>query len=354
MAASTRRASCARLSARAEALRRAARRGGRHQHLLRRRHAVADGSLRPSPRSSRRIARALDRRAPMPRSRSRPIRPASRRSAFAGYRAAGVNRVSLGVQALDDASLKSLGRHAHGRRGACRARHRQAQFRARVVRPDLCAAGTDGAAAWRDELDARADPRRRPPLALSAHHRGQARRSPRCTLPALSRIPDGEQAEAFYLLTQELCDAAGLPSYEVSNHARPGPESRHNLLYWRGHDYAGVGPGAHSRITQRRTPKHAHRRPTSPRKPGCKQVAASGHGIEQRRAPERRRTLPTNICSWACASAEGIDRDAAQSHRWAAVSTTRGCSSSRPQGLVKRTPGPAAGDRHRAASCSTG
>ena len=63
------------------------------------------------------------------------------------------------------------------------------------------------------------------------------------------KVPGGAKAEAFYLLTQELCDAAGLPSYEVSNHARPGAESRHNLLYWRGHDYAGVGPGAHSRIT---------------------------------------------------------------------------------------------------------
>jgi oxygen-independent coproporphyrinogen-3 oxidase len=63
------------------------------------------------------------------------------------------------------------------------------------------------------------------------------------------RIPDSEQASDLYRLTQELCEAAGLPAYEVSNHARPGSESRHNLLYWRGHDYAGIGPGAHSRIT---------------------------------------------------------------------------------------------------------
>jgi oxygen-independent coproporphyrinogen-3 oxidase len=61
--------------------------------------------------------------------------------------------------------------------------------------------------------------------------------------------PGGDAAHAMYLLTQELCETAGLPAYEVSNHARPGSESRHNLLYWRGHDYAGVGPGAHSRIT---------------------------------------------------------------------------------------------------------
>ena len=62
-------------------------------------------------------------------------------------------------------------------------------------------------------------------------------------------MPDGDEAQAQYLLTQELCEAAGLPAYEVSNHARPGSESRHNLLYWRGHDYAGIGPGAHGRIT---------------------------------------------------------------------------------------------------------
>ena len=93
------------------------------------------------------------------------------------------------------------------------------------------------------------------------------------------RVPGGAKAEAFYLLTQELCDAAGLPSYEVSNHARPGAESRHNLLYWRGHDYAGVGPGAHSRIT-RDGIKHAIAVRKSP-EAWLDAVATSGHGIEQ-------------------------------------------------------------------------
>ena len=92
-------------------------------------------------------------------------------------------------------------------------------------------------------------------------------------------MPEGAKAEAFYLLTQELCDAAGLPSYEVSNHARPGAESRHNLLYWRGHDYAGVGPGAHSRIT-RDGIKHAIAVRKSP-EAWLDAVATSGHGIEQ-------------------------------------------------------------------------
>ena len=63
------------------------------------------------------------------------------------------------------------------------------------------------------------------------------------------RVPKGETARSMYLATQELCEAAGLPAYEISNHAVPGAESRHNSVYWRGHDYAGVGAGAHARIT---------------------------------------------------------------------------------------------------------
>ena len=98
-------------------------------------------------------------------------------------------------------------------------------------------------------------------------------------MPAGSlRIPDGEQASELYCLTQELCEAAGLPAYEVSNHARPGSESRHNLLYWRGHDYAGVGPGAHSRITTGGA-KRAMSAIKSP-EAWLTQVEASGRGFD--------------------------------------------------------------------------
>ncbi len=85
-------------------------------------------------------------------------------------------------------------------------------------------------------------------------------------------------AREFYLLTQELCEAAGLPAYEVSNHARPGSESRHNLIYWRGHDYAGIGAGAHSRITidGKRRALSAIKSPEAWREA----VEASGHGLE--------------------------------------------------------------------------
>jgi oxygen-independent coproporphyrinogen-3 oxidase len=90
-------------------------------------------------------------------------------------------------------------------------------------------------------------------------------------------IPNGAQACALYLLTQELCEAAGLPAYEISNHAKPGSESRHNLLYWRGHDYAGIGPGAHSRISACGT-KRALSALKSP-EGWLAEVEAQGHGL---------------------------------------------------------------------------
>jgi oxygen-independent coproporphyrinogen-3 oxidase len=91
-------------------------------------------------------------------------------------------------------------------------------------------------------------------------------------------VPEGGEARAMYLLTQELCEAAGFPAYEISNHARPGSESRHNLIYWRGHDYAGMGPGAHSRVTVRGA-KRAFSTIKLP-EAWLAQVEASGRGIE--------------------------------------------------------------------------
>jgi putative oxygen-independent coproporphyrinogen III oxidase len=196
---------------------------------------------------------------------------------FAGYRAAGVNRVSLGIQSLDDASLKSLGRmhtSAEALAALAIAKH---NFE-RVSFDLIYARQGQELQAWRDELT-RA-------LAHAQDHLSlyQLTIEPGTPFAALHAsgalaIPEGEQAEAFYLLTQELCHSAGLPSYEVSNHARPGAESRHNLLYWRGHDYAGLGPGAHSRITQGDC-KHAIAIRKSP-EAWLESVTTSGHGIEQ-------------------------------------------------------------------------
>jgi oxygen-independent coproporphyrinogen-3 oxidase len=195
---------------------------------------------------------------------------------FAGYRAAGVNRVSLGIQSLDDASLKSLGR-MHTSAEALAALAIAKQKFERVSFDLIYARQGQELHAWRDEL-ARALTHAQDHLSL--YQLTIEEGTPFAALHASGAltVPDGEKAEAFYLLTQELCDAAGLPVYEVSNHARPGAESRHNLLYWRGHDYVGVGPGAHSRITQ--DGKHAIAIRKSP-EAWLESVATSGHGIEQ-------------------------------------------------------------------------
>lgn len=166
---------------------------------------------------------------------------------FAGYRAAGVNRLSLGVQALDDASLKALGRQ-HSADEALAALDLAKRHFGRISFDLIYAREGQTARAWREELG-RA-------LHHAADHLSLYQLTIEPGTPFAARheagtlhTPNGAEARAQYLLTQELCEAAGLPAYEVSNHARAGSESRHNLLYWRGCDYAGVGPGAHSRIS---------------------------------------------------------------------------------------------------------
>ena len=167
---------------------------------------------------------------------------------FRGYRDAGVNRVSLGVQALDDADLRRLGRR-HDVAQALTAVEVAREAFERVSFDLIYARQHQTAAAWRAELG-RA-------LAMGPDHLslyqltiedgtafGARHRAGR--LPGL---PDEDRGADLYEITQDLCDAAGLPAYEVSNHARPGAESRHNLLYWRGGDWAGIGPGAHGRLT---------------------------------------------------------------------------------------------------------
>jgi oxygen-independent coproporphyrinogen-3 oxidase len=196
---------------------------------------------------------------------------------FAGYRAAGVNRVSLGVQSLDDASLTSLGRKHTSEEALAALAIAKKNFE-RVSFDLIYARQGQELQAWREELN-RALTHAQDHLSL--YQLTIEEGTPFAALHAAGAltVPEGAKAEAFYLVTQELCEAAGLPSYEVSNHARPGAESRHNLLYWRGHDYAGVGPGAHSRITLDGI-KHAIAVRKSP-EAWLEAVATSGHGIEQ-------------------------------------------------------------------------
>ena len=194
---------------------------------------------------------------------------------FAGYASAGVNRLSLGVQALDDASLKALGRQ-HSAQEALAALALAKRHFERVSFDLIYAREGQSARAWADELQQA--------LGFAADHLSLYQLTIEEGTPFAARheagtlhIPNGARARALYLLTQELCEAAGLPAYEVSNHARPGAESRHNLLYWRGHDYAGIGPGAHSRITASGT-KRALSAIKSPE--GWRaEVEARGHGL---------------------------------------------------------------------------
>ncbi|MCS0502497.1 radical SAM family heme chaperone HemW [Ancylobacter mangrovi] len=165
---------------------------------------------------------------------------------FRGYRAAGVNRVSLGVQALDDAALRALGRmhsaeEALAAVAVARAAFERVSFDLIYARPE------QSPAEWGAEL-ARA-------IAegcehLSLYQLTIEEGTPFAALHRAGRLvtPDGERARALWDVTQEVTAAAGLPAYEISNHARPGAESRHNLLYWRYGEYAGIGPGAHGRI----------------------------------------------------------------------------------------------------------
>jgi len=165
---------------------------------------------------------------------------------FRGYRAAGVNRVSLGVQSLDDAALKFLGRLHTAEEALAAVTVARANF-PRISFDLIYARPEQTRAAWRAEL-ARA-------LAEGSEHLSLYQLTIEADTPfaALHRsgklqTPDSDAARALWDITQESCEAAGLPAYEISNHARAGAECRHNLVYWRYGDYVGVGPGAHGRI----------------------------------------------------------------------------------------------------------
>ncbi|MES0884727.1 radical SAM family heme chaperone HemW [Roseibium sp. SCP14] len=166
---------------------------------------------------------------------------------FKGYRSAGVNRVSLGVQSLIDRDLKLLGRlhDAQTARAAietARATFPRLSFDMIYARPGQTPEG------WAEELNEA--------IALAADHLSLYQLTieegtPFHTLYHAGKLkmPDPDLGAVFYELTQDVTADAGMPAYEVSNHARPGAECRHNLVYWRYGDYVGVGPGAHGRLT---------------------------------------------------------------------------------------------------------
>ncbi len=196
---------------------------------------------------------------------------------FRGYRTAGVNRVSVGVQALEEADLKALGRQ-HTPDEALAAFKLAAKIFPRVSFDMIYARPQQTLEKWRSELT-----------------RALGEQQGHMSLYQLTIEPDTRYADLFdagkliiptddlsadlYDLTQELTDKAGLPCYEISNHAKPSHESQHNLLYWRYGEYVGVGPGAHGRLVDGATTfaTATEKYPETWRK----LVQTQGHGLVQ-------------------------------------------------------------------------
>ena len=187
---------------------------------------------------------------------------------FAGFAQAGVNRLSLGVQSLDPTTLKFLGR-GHDRTEAVAAITTSQKLFRRTSFDLIYARPGQSLAAWRDELDEALD--------FAGEHLSlyQLTIEPGTAFHTQARVgklemPDDETTAALFEMTQDRLAARGLAAYEISNHARPKAECRHNLVYWRYQDYLGIGPGAHGRITsggvkyatrQRRLPENWLKQP---------------------------------------------------------------------------------------------
>jgi oxygen-independent coproporphyrinogen-3 oxidase len=195
---------------------------------------------------------------------------------FAALRDAGVNRVSVGVQSLDPAALRLLGRQHSAEQAITALETGRAVF-PRLSFDMIYARPGQTLGAWRTEL--------RQALALVADHLSlyQLTIEPGTKFEAMQRrgelaLPDGETAAALYTATAEEAARFGLVGYEVSNYAVPGGESRHNLAYWRYHDYAGIGPGAHGRVTRGDCTILATRRHRAPER-WAGLVERHGHGM---------------------------------------------------------------------------
>jgi putative oxygen-independent coproporphyrinogen III oxidase len=219
---------------------------------------------------------------------------------FADVAAAGVNRLSIGLQALDDAALRFLGRAHDAAEGLAALTSAQAHF-ARVSFDLIYALPGQSEAAWTADL-ARA-------LTMGTGHLSlyQLTIEPGTRFETMVRkgdfIPaDPDHGAALYELTQEMTAAAGIPAYEISNHARAGEESRHNLSYWRYGDYLGIGPGAHGRVMARATRRH--RKPEN----WMMSVNAAGHGIDEE-MPLDPATRVTEALMMGLRLAEGVNLD---------------------------------------------
>jgi oxygen-independent coproporphyrinogen-3 oxidase len=198
---------------------------------------------------------------------------------FQGYRDAGVNRISMGIQSLKDEDLQRLGR-LHSVAEAQKAFDIARSTFDRVSFDLIYARQGQTIDAWRSEL--------REALSMAIDHlslyqltieQGTAF-GDRYNRGQLRDLPSDDSAADMYFVTQDECEKAGMPAYEVSNHAREGSESRHNLIYWRYGDYVGIGPGAHGRLTLDGK-KYAIDTPLAPTS-WLQSVAEKGHGENPR------------------------------------------------------------------------
>ena len=224
-------------------------------------------------------------------------------SRFAALAEAGVNRVSLGVQALDPAALKFLGRE-HSTDEALEALATARRHFARHSFDLIYARPGQTPEAWAEELE-RA-------LTLAGEHLSLYQ----LTIERGTRfftdhargtfvLPDEEASAAMFEHTQARLEQAGLPAYEISNHARPGAACRHNLIYWRYQDYVGIGPGAHGRFAEG-SAKKATRRSSGP-EAWLEAVERTGHGTAETSTVEGQ-DLVEEALMMGLRLADGIDR----------------------------------------------
>lgn len=257
--------------------------------------------------------------------------PASADAArFADYRAAGVNRVSLGIQALNDADLKFLGRLHNLAEAKTALALAQKNFE-RVSLDLIYARPEQTPKGWEREL--------KDAIAIGTEHLSlyQLTIEPQTPFSLLQQkgtlvIPDEDLAAALFDATQEITSAAGIPAYEVSNHARPGAEARHNLVYWRYGSYAGVGPGAHGRLHLNGqyiatvTEKLPER--------WLRKVEAEGHGFNDWSKIEKQDAAREHLLM-NLRLAEGLDL-AAYEKRWGTTPSPARIADLMGQGLIAR------------------
>jgi len=256
---------------------------------------------------------------------------------FRGYRAAGVNRVSLGVQALDDRALKELGR-LHSAREAIEAVQIARSVFERYSFDLIYARPQQTPQEWASELKAAL---RDAGEHLSLYQLTIEPETPFAALYAAGklRVPEDDTARALYDTTQDICAAHGLPAYEISNHARPGAECRHNLVYWRMHEYAGIGPGAHGRLNTGRLDIDGDRHATATEKrpeSWLARVEREGHGLVTDEVLTREE-MADEFLLMGLRLAEGIDPQRYAALAGRTLDAAR-IAALRENGLVETTP----------------